>query len=117
MKEADRLTVHRKTELSMKYAHLNDLLKNINEINSRITDLNTEINKLHSKKNRLDEEFHKEVIKVEPTEICSIKTKQKPQIDKEQQKKLIEAAKKDPAILEQVCNLLGVDYVVVTESH
>lgn len=112
MKEAERLTTYKKAELGMKYAHLNEILKQISEINSKISDLSTEINKLHTKKNKLDETFHKEVIKVEPTEVCTLK-KKLPNIDKEQQQKLIEAAKKDPAILEQVCKLLGVDYVVV----
>lgn len=112
MKEADRLTTYKKAELSMKYAHLNDILKQTTDLNSRISDLSAELNKLHTKKNKLDEEFHKEVIKVEPTEVCTV-GKKKLNITKEQKAKLIEAAKKDPAILEQVCKLLGVDYVVV----
>ena len=112
MKETERHTIHRKAELGQKYSNLNDLLKQISEINSRISDLNAEISKLTTKKNQVEETFNKEVIKVEPTEVCVV-GKKKPGIDKEQQDKLIEAAKKDPAILEQVCKLLGVDYVVV----
>lgn len=112
MKEVERLTAHRKAELGAKYSELNTILKDIQEINSKIADLSQEINRLTTKKNKLDEQFHREVIKVEPTEVCTLK-KNPPNIDKEQQHKLIEAAKKDPAILEQVCKLLGVDYVVV----
>ena len=111
MKEADRLTVARKAELAVKYAHLNEMLKQISDINSEISDLSAQINKLHTKKNNIEHKFNQEVIKVEPTEICTLK--KKTTISKTQRDKLMEAAKNDPAILEQVSKLLNVDYVVV----
>ena len=109
----ERLTEYKRGQMASKYANLNALLADIKEIDDEIASLRLQITKLTKDRDDIHREFHQEVIKVEPTEVCEVKSK-KPNLEKDQVKKLLEAAKKDPKIQEQVCKILGLDYVVIT---
>ena len=75
------LTSERKIMLAAKYAPLNEIIAQRRKILDEIHDLMDRAEQLKKRADELDEQFHRLVISVEPTEIIDIRVKKPMPLD------------------------------------
>ena len=82
---------------AQEYKRLNELISEKKKVSDQIQSLHQQLNSLRRKYTLLDEEFSKEVVKVQPTEVVTFK---KPQVSPEKAmlSKIQSALKKSPEL-------------------
>ena len=101
MESIDRQTVREEFDKKTEYEKLNLLLAQKHQIDENIADLHQQISALRRKSAELDEEFHREVIKVRPSTVEPAKDKKKP-ADTSLLKAILKAAEKNPELMSRI---------------
>ena len=107
MEPTDRQSIREEFDRKTEYEKLNSLLANKHQIDEQIADLHQQISALRRKSAELDEEFHREVIKVRPSVLEPAKDKKKP-TDTSLLKAILKAAEKNPDIMIKIQDELNI---------
>lgn len=103
------LTSFEKGKIALEHPQLNAILTQIRTRRMEIGTLMKRVNVLNDEINELDDEFHREALKVKPTEVVKVKKSASSKIDVAIIKEIQQRIQQNPDLLEQLRKVKGLE--------